>query len=45
MMLNCLYKGFKNAVDKEVTVFMIYYSGHGDLETGEWLVYLDKPSI
>ena len=37
-------KGFKDAVDNSVTDLNIYYSGHGLIETGEWIVYLDKPS-
>ena len=44
-MLNCLRKGFDDAVKNKVTDYMIYYSGHGDSQTGEWLVYLEKPCI
>ena len=44
-MINHLKKGFKEAVDKGVTDYMIYYSGHGEKETGEWIVYLDEPSL
>ena len=44
-MLDCLRKGFDDAVKNNVTDYMIYYTGHGDVNTGEWLVFLDKPSI
>ena len=44
-MLNTLKKGFNDAVEKGVTDFMIYYSGHGEQLTGEWIVYLTEPSL
>ena len=45
MMLESLRKGFRKAVDDNLSEYLIYYSGHGQKETGGWLVYLKEPTL
>ena len=40
---NILRKNLLKAIDDKVDRVFIYYSGHGDLDTGGWVTY--KPSI
>ena len=39
MLKNTLRKIFKKAIDEQVDRVIIYYSGHGDRDTGGWITY------
>jgi len=45
MMLERLRKAFGCAVKHNISVYEIYYSGHGNKTAGDWVVYLDKPGF
>ena len=44
-MLGFVAKNIKNAIAKNCTLFMIYYSGHGVKSNGAWQVNLEKVTL
>jgi hypothetical protein len=44
-LLNQVRKGIHQAKEEEADSFLLYYSGHGDEETGGWICHLDEVSF
>ena len=45
MLFNNLQKCLGEAINGNCDRFLLYYTGHGETETGGWITHLDGPSI
>ena len=45
MMKDKLDLAIKEAINKKCNSFVIYYSGHGSIEHGGWMINLEKASL
>ena len=44
-MIDKLKVAIDEAMDKKCNNFVIYYSGHGSIENGGWMINLEKVSL